>query len=165
MTWTPTINVLRSRAIAENLLAYIEAQQADAILWANTTPIRTIQQFSDSVANRTAPIYPSIAIRSTEDAQVFGEDVHSGAFKVTFEIIVENAVPDTAVSEAKVYDTAIKSIIANVPHSTIAANTGAVVGSIVLEDMTSEFEDIKSNDQQNDFFQPLTISASYTLRM
>jgi len=165
MAWTPTINILKSRAIAENILAFIATNQADAILWANGSPIRTIAQFSDSVANRTAPIYPSIAIESTEDGQVFGNDIHEAAFVVTFEVIVESASPTTAVSEAKVYDTALKSMIANIPASTIAANTGAIIGTIVLEDIESGFEDIKSNDMENDFFQPLKIKASFTLKM
>jgi len=165
MAWTPTVNILRSRAIAENLLAYISANQADAILWANGTPIRAIAQFSDSVANRTNPVYPSIAIESTEDAQVFGEDIHDGAFIVTFEVLVESASPTTAVSEAKVYDTAIKSMIANIPAATIATGTGAIIGTIVLQSTESGFDDIKSNDMENDFCQPLKIKASFTLKM
>jgi len=165
MAWTPTINVLRSRQIAENILAYIATNQADAILWANGTAIRTLQQISDSVANRVNPIYPSIAIRDSEDGQIFGNDIHDAAFNVVFEVVAESPVPATAVAEAKVYDTAIKSMIANISAATIAADTSAIVGTIVLQEILSKFEDIKINDAQNDFFQPLTITASFTLKV
>lgn len=162
MAWTPTYKVLDTRRIADNLLAYIDASQAEAFPWANGgQPLRLIQEFSDSVANRTSPVYPSIAFVSDDDAEDHTEDHLPAAYRCTFEVMVQSSTPTTAVSEAKKYAVALKSIIRNIPDATLTASTGVTVA--VLEQLETGFEEIKTNEMQNDFLQVFQIRPSYTL--
>lgn len=163
MTWTPQFKVLNARAIPDNLLAYIATNQADALLWANGTALRPIQQFSNSVANRAVPVYPAISFANDSDAEDYTQDFLPGVYSVVFEVMIQNSDPNTAVSEARSYAKAIKSMIRNCPNSTLTANTGANANSAVLESIETEFAEIKTNEMQNDFMQSFQLRAIFTL--
>ena len=149
--------------IADNLLAYIAANQVDAILWAAGSALRPIQNFSNSVAARTTPVYPAIMFASDQDAQDYTEDELGIAYQLTFEVMIQNADPNNAVTEARSYEAAIKSMIRNCPPSTASANTGAITAATVLQTIESQFDEIKSNDTQTDFLQTFQMRMVYTL--
>ena len=162
MAWTPTFKVLRPAKIANNLLAYIATNQADALSWATGgTALRPIQEFSDSTANRTSPVYPSIARASNEGADDDTEDYLPAAFSLIFEVMIQNADPSTAVTEAENYEAAIKSMIRNCPDATVMANTG--IANVVLESIETSFDEIKTNEMQNDFLQVFQLRLTYTM--
>lgn len=164
MTWTPAFNTIKTRAVADNLLAFIAANQADAILWATSgSALKPIKQFSNSVMSRTVPVFPSIAFASDQDAQDYTEDVIESAYSVVFEIVIENANPDTAVTQARSYAAAIVSMIRNCPPATLAENTGAVVNAAHIQTVEVQFDEIKTNDTQTDFFQTFQIRAVCSL--
>lgn len=113
------------------------------------------------MANRTIPIFPSIAFSDDNDEQAFNGDIIEGLYSCTLEVSIQNASADTASTNARIYQKAICSMIANCPTSTLITNTGAT--NAVLLGLECGFEPIKTNDMQNDFLQVFQIRASYSL--
>ena len=164
MPWEPTHNTIRSRRIADNLLAHFAANQVDAIEWANGgQPLRPLRSFSTSVADRANPVFPAIMFTTDEDAQDLTGDIIRAAYTVTFEILVQSPSAATAVAEADAYSLAIRSMIQGCPPETVAAGTGADAAATVLESLESGFDEIRSNEQQNDFLQSFRVRAVYRL--
>lgn len=161
MSWTPTYRTVRTSKIADNLLAYFELHQAEAIVWAHGSALKSISHFSNSVANRAVPIFPSIAFVSDAEAQVHVDDMVSAAYSLTFELLVQNQSPALAVTQARSYTAAILSMIRNCPPATAAANTYTDAAVTVLESLETEFAEIRTNDLQNDFLQAVQIRAIY----
>jgi hypothetical protein len=163
MPWTPTEPILSSRAIAESLATYFAANQVDAILWAHGSALKPVSKFSNSVANRTIPVFPAMAFSDDNDVVEYGNDLLDAAYSVTFEFMVQNADADTAVTQARSYLKAFISMMVNCPQATLATNTGAIAGTIVIQTVESGFDPIKTNEQQNDFLQMFQIRAVYTI--
>lgn len=165
MTWTPTLAILTPRAIPVNLLTYVTdaTRQADALTWAGDGSLKLIKKFSNSVANRTVPVFPSIAFSDDNDAQQLSEDVINAAYSFTFEVSIQNADPDTAVTNARVYDKALRSMIVNCPAATMAASTGGTVAAATILTIETGFEPIKTNEKQNDFLQQFQIRVTVLL--
>lgn len=166
MAWTPTYAVINSRAIAENLLTYFEANQADAIVWAHGTALKPIARFENSIADPNNPAYPAIYFSDDNDGVEHGDDLLSAAYSVTFLVMVQNPVAATAVTQARSYAKAIGSMIANIPAATLAANTGATVGTVVLQTLETGFDVIKAGNEgkaTNNWMQAFEIRAVFTL--
>lgn len=165
MAWTPTLAIITPRAVPVNLLTYVtdSTRQTDALTWAGDSSLKLIKTFSNSVANRAIPVFPSIAFSDDNDAQEFGEDVIQAAYSFTFEVSIQNADPDTAVTNARVYDKALRSMIVNCPDATIISGTGALPEASLITIETG-FEPIKTNEKQNDFLQQFQIRVTYVLR-
>ena len=85
------------------------------------------------------------------------------AYSFTFEVSVQNADPDTAVTNARVYDKALRSMIVNCPSSTLGTNTGAVSDTATVQTIETGFEPIKTNEKQNDFLQQFQIRVTVTM--
>lgn len=165
MTWTPKLAVITPRAIPVNLLTYVTdaTRQGDALTWAGDGSLKKIKTFSNSVANRAIPVFPSIAFSDDNDAQSFENDITLTAYSCTFEVSIQNSDPDTAVTNARVYDKALRSMILNCPDATLISGTGAINGASLLT-METGFEPIKTNEKQNDFLQQFQIRVTYALR-
>lgn len=163
MAWSPTRAILTPRAIPTNLLTYItdSTRQSDALTWAGGSTLKAFKTFAQSVANRAIPVYPSIAFSDDNDAQAFDGDVITGIYSCVFEVSIQNASADTATTNARIYQDAICSMIANCPTSTLITNTNAVHAT--LQGLECGFEPIKTNDMQNDFLQVFQIRAVYLL--
>lgn len=166
MVWAPANKTIYSRAVASNLLAYFAdaTRQADAIAWAHGSALRPFQNISNSIANRAVPVYPSIAFADDDEAQDPTGDILLSAYSVTFELLIQNSDPGIAVTEARSYAKAVVSMILNCPLSTLAASTGANVNATSQEGFETAFEEIKTNDIQNDFLQTVKIKAAFVLR-
>jgi hypothetical protein len=82
---------------------------------------------------------------------------------VIFEVMVQNADPNQAVAESRVYAAAIVSMIRNCPSGTVLSNTGAIANTEILESIECNFDEIKTNDTQNDFLQRFQIRVIYQL--
>lgn len=162
MPWTPEYTTINSRAIAENLLTYFETNQADALAWAGGGSLKLIRRFSDTVINRSAPIYPSILILTDNDTQPVPEgDVVTAAYSVTFQVHIASTSLTTAMDNAVTYRNAIMSIFRNCPESSLLADTGA--NTIRLAELGTEMLEVYAADRQNDFLQRFNIGASYIL--
>lgn len=163
MAWTPTINQINCRAIADNLLAYFQTNQAAALTWAGGTVMRPFQAISSSVANRSVPIFPALQFLSDNDAVDYTGDVLIAAYSLTFEVMIQNSSPDQAVTDAKIYAKAVVSMILNCPDAIAAANTGGNVNTLTIHNIESGFDPMKTNKQQNDFLQVFQIRTQYTI--
>jgi hypothetical protein len=169
MAWTPTLNILTARAIPVNLLTYVTdaSRQADALSWAlgggSISGYRLIKTFSNSVANRTVPVYPSIAFSDDEDLQDFTGDTIEGAYSCIFEVSIQHANPDTAVTQARTHAKALCSMMVNCPEATLGANTGGTVAATKIQSIEVGFEQMKTNEMQNDFLQVFQIRTVISL--
>lgn len=165
MAWTPSYTVLKTRAIPSNILTYVidATRQADAITWAGGGSLKAFKTFSNSVANRTKPVFPSIAFSDDNDVQVFGDDLIEAVYSCIFEVSIQHSSPDTVVTNARYYAAALVSMIRNCPPATLAANTGADVYATVIEGVEVGFEQIKTNEMQNDFLQQFQIRVTVRL--
>jgi hypothetical protein len=162
MAWTPTYSILAPRAIASNLLAWFSTNQTEAILWANAgTALRPLKSIADALADPSNPVFPALQFLDDNDAADYSGDQGIGSYSVTFECMVQSAVPATAIQEARVYDKAIKSMIRECPDATLLSNSGAV--AINLQTIEGGFDPIKTNDLQNDFLQVFQVRAVFLL--
>lgn len=164
MAWTPTINTIKTRKVADNVLTYITdaTRQGQAYTWAGSSGLKLIKKFSASVANRTVPVYPSIAFSDDNDAQNLENDIIVAAYSVTFEVSIQSASPDTATTNAKAYRDALVSMIANCPTATVVSGTNATDAHIAT--LETGFEPIKAHTKrQNDFLQVFQIRAAFVL--
>lgn len=164
MTWSPSRQIITARAIPENLLTYITdaTRCGDALTWAGGTGYKLLKKYTTSVLARTSPVFPCIAFQDDTDDQAFGDQI-IGAYSVTFEVSVQNANVDTALTQARIYEKAIASMIVNCPFSTLAANTGAV--NALVEGIEVGFLPIKTNEQQNDFLQQFQVRVLISITM
>ncbi len=163
MPWTPKHTIIKARAIADNLLAYFEANQVDVLTWAGDGSLKPIKKFSNSVAYRAIPVYPSIAFSDDSDAVDYAGDLATGIYNLTFEVSIQNQDPDTAVIQARKYAAAIISMIRNCPPATLAANAGVKLEATYIDTIVCGFDPIKTNDMQNDFLQVFQIATVFNL--
>lgn len=165
MTWNPTLTVITPRALAINLLEYAidEDRQTDALTWAGGENFKLVKTFSQTIANRAIPVYPSIAIVDDNDAQDMAEDIIQGGYQVTFEMQIQNANPDTAAANAEIYRKAFCSMFVNCPQATLITNSGAT--NATLQTMETNFDPIKANEAQNDFLQTFQVRLGYSLNL
>lgn len=165
MAWEPTYSVINARAIADNLLAYFETNQAAALTWAGGGSLKPFKKFSNSVGDRLKPVFPSIAFSDDNDAVDYTLDLPEGAYSLTFQLSIQNADPDTATTQARVYALAVLSMIRNCPPDTLAANTHTFERGNVLESMECGFDPIMAHEnRQNDFLQVLQIRTVFKLQ-
>lgn len=162
MAWTPTNKVINTRTLASNILAFIAANQAEALEWANgAAGMIAFQDINDSVANRNNPVYPSIALKDDNDEVVIDDDILQPAYSVTFEVVIENQHPSTAVTKARVYDFALKSMLRNMTSAELTNGLSGITATLLI--LESGFREIQTNDSQNDFFQVFEIRATFRL--
>jgi hypothetical protein len=167
MAWTPTLNILTARVIPVNLLIWIidDTRQRDALDWAlgssSAATLPLIKTFSNSVANRTIPVYPSIAFSDDEDIQDFTGDTIEGAYSCIFEVSIQNTDPDNAVSGARVYAEALCSMMLNCPI--LASGAGGTTAAAAIQSIEVGFMQIKTNEMQNDFLQQFQIRLVISL--
>jgi hypothetical protein len=161
MAWTDTHKVIDARRIVSNLFTYFQTNQTDALLWAHGSALKDFQQFSDSVANRAFPVFPSIAFKRDSMTTGGKGEVLETEYSLVFEVVIENQGANTVVAQARSYAKAIASMMVNCPDSTLLANTGAVKG--VITELADNFSEVKTNDMQNDFFQEFEVGATFSL--
>jgi len=161
MSWTPTGKVINTRLIAANILTFIAANQVEALAWTNATLI-PFQDIKDSVANRTNPVYPSIALRDDNDEGSYDGDFLQIAYRATFEAVIENPNPSIAVQNARLYNLALCSMLKNMTLTDLKTGINNV-SSIDLKTMETGFDEIKANPQQNSFAQFFEVRVTYQI--
>jgi hypothetical protein len=162
MAWTPTNKVINTRIVASNILSFIAANQTEALTWANgATGLIAFQDINDSVANRSNPIFPAIALEDDDDETDYTGDILQPLYRVKFEIMVQSADPSAAVTKARIYDLAVKSMIRNMTAAELT--DGLTDINAVLLAVESGFEPMQANEQQNSFLQVFQIRATFRL--
>ena len=168
MAWTPTYRILTPWAIPSNLLTYITdaTRQADALTWAGGSSLKAIKTFSNSTASRAIPVYPAIAFSDDNAMQEYDDDLVTCGYQCLFEVSIQNAVADTAVTQARYYAAAITSMIRDCPLATLAANTRAIVDATKVLVGEAGFKPIQAGNgglATNDFLQAFDIRVTVSL--
>lgn len=162
MPWIPTYSVINSRAIAENLLTYFEANQVDALNWANSgTDLKAFQRIEDSVDNLDEPFFPAIMFSQDNDAAIYTETLPAGTYAVMFELMVTDPDPNDVITKARKYEKAVKSMVRNCPQATYAANTAIDTDSAVLVGIEAGFDPVLKHLTQQYFLQRFQVRATY----
>lgn len=167
MAWPPNNEqkIISCHAVAGNLLNYFSdaTRQAEALAWAHGSELRSFANIANSVANRSDPVFPAIAFSDDNEAVSMSGDVLIATYAAVFELMIQNAVPSQAVIEARSYAKAVKSLIANCPKASLIANTGVPVNLVILHGLETGFDEIRTNEMQNDFMQMVQIRATFEL--
>jgi len=161
MPWTPAEKILNARAVAENLLLYIEANQADALLWAHGSALKSLVRLETSIAEKNVPVYPCIQFLSDNSAESFQQTFIDGAYSAAFEITVQNPSPSELLAQARSYDKAVRSMIRNC--TTFTTNTGAGANQSALLTIETGFDPQQMNKAATQFYQEWQVRATYTL--
>jgi hypothetical protein len=159
MVYSPELHNIYSRAVVDNLFGYWATTQADALTWAGDGSLKAIKKFSDSVANRSVPVFPAASFSDDSEAVDYAGDVITALYQPAFEFMVTNSDPDEAVRQSRIYAKAFTSMILNCPKTTLLASTGATVS--ILEDMTVAFDPIRADEEQVDFMQLFQIRPTF----
>ena len=163
MPWTPAEPVIEARTIGENLLAFIETNQADALAWATGgTALKPLARI-ENTAMTNAVVYPAIAETDYTGLNDPSETYNRGTSSVTFDIWVTGAAASTVKTQARYYAKAVKSMIRNCPNGTVFANTNAVANTSVLLLIEDTFPGVEIHENGTSYLQRVQIRASYQL--
>jgi hypothetical protein len=170
MPWTPSLYIIRPRVIADNILSYCTdaTRQRDALNWAlgSTSTQRLIATVPTINITKTLPRYPSVEFSDDNDQQVFGEDILQCLYTVQFNFAVQAATAATALSNARLYDAAWRSMMVNCPSATLSANSGATAGTAQILGIETGFLVIQAGNQGKataDFLQRFEIKVEISM--
>lgn len=172
MPWTPSLYSASRHRIAKNLLAFISANQTQAIAWARgvqgvTQVVPDFRGVHNSTAGRIHNLFPDLMlVRATTE---FPEDesghvrtaVHTFGFEM--EIAVEGAAfaPDKLTELVEVYMTTLDSMIRECPHAVLINGLPDVV-HVESVDVTSHDRD-QTRGAGTLFLQTPTLVARVTV--
>mgnify|MGYP003390278047 CR=1 FL=1 len=130
MPWTPEISVFDERSVKDNLIDYFEANQADALLWANggVTPLQSIRDFHKSP--RLTSIFPALTFLQTEHKAIFN-DILIVTFSLVLEVALIHGNQDTLTDMGPIYAMALESMLTNVPETTFNQDSIIQVNSTI----------------------------------
>jgi hypothetical protein len=164
-TWTPKLAVLSARAIPVNLLDYItNEERLQAVLeWAGDGNLKLLKTRRQRLQNKKLPQYPSIEFSDDNDAKKYASDIIGGAYSLVLETAVRSNDMDEAIRQARIYSTAVESMIVNIPRETLLTGTGAFAA--VHDSIETGFEKLKKHtDRENDFLQVFQTRATWQLQ-
>jgi hypothetical protein len=115
--WDPQVQVLDETQIKDNLTAYLQANQAEALKWANggASGLPAIRDFHKSP--RLVTVFPGLTWLQTSHKSKW-EDVLEIDFAIVLEVAIVHGNKDTLASRAPKYSMAIESMLVNVPETT-----------------------------------------------
>ena len=123
MSWNPKINVIDLTQVAANIFAFIQANQTDALFWANGgAGLADIAKFYKSEPGRIITTFPCLMLLTKEMAEDMG-DTPAAKVELTFELALSGANTDELVERSVRYDLAVRSMLANIPEMTLTANS------------------------------------------
>jgi len=127
MVWNPSKQVIDVSPVVTNLLAYIASNQTDALIWANGgAGLADFAKFYPSASGRLGSIFPHLMVIDQEDegedAETENGDVLLTGLRLRLEGAVTGADADELAVTAKIYDTAVKSMLVNIPGATLTGS-------------------------------------------
>lgn len=127
MAWEPKQNTLDVTQITENLFAYLEGNQADALEWAKPDgSLKPIEKFYRSTGGRAFPIYPKLMLVDKGNATEDNGDTLEGRFGLTFDVVIKGGDTEQLVQDATYYAAALESMLTNIPTATLIENARGV---------------------------------------
>lgn len=129
MSYVPQVNVVDATQIVDNLIAHFDANQAEALKWANGGAVLpSIRDFHRSP--RLVTIFPSCTFLQIEHESKW-QDILDVNFSVVLEVALIHGNRDTLADRGKKYSMAIESMLVNVPETTFRQ------GSIITIESTA----------------------------
>lgn len=126
MTWAPTKQVIDLSGVVDNLLGYIETNQADAHLWANGEPLDDYKALYPNATGRLSTKFPHLIVldqeHKGEDGETDGGEVLVIHLALTLEGAITGPNADDLVLKAKKYVTALESMLINIPSATLTGS-------------------------------------------
>lgn len=160
MTWAPKKQIIDTRFIGRNILSYVSANQVEALNWANDgTDLKSFKQFSESIANRANPIFPSLAILSDGNAMAFDSDVLKSGYEITFEVMISGTDAPNLPLLARKYKHALESILLNISRENLLQDT--TIRDSQVSSIETQFDELKTNEMQNSFLQMFQTTVTY----
>jgi hypothetical protein len=120
MPWTPTKQVIDLSPVVDNLLGYFEANDADALAWANGgDALPEFEKFYSNASGRLQTIFPSLMVLSQESETDLAGEVNVAGLQLTLEATITGSNADQLVADSKKYARAVESMLANIPSATL----------------------------------------------
>lgn len=160
MTWTPQKKVLNLAPIAGNLMAYIEAQDADALSWAGGGLDEFAATYTNS-SGRLQTMFPSLMVLTQECETDLSGEVLIGELQLVLEGTVSGSDANELVLNTKIYARAVESMIANIPAATLGAGTG--ISNAALMEVQTVFDVLRGQASPSAFLQIFQIRCKYAL--
>lgn len=168
MTWNPKNNSIDVSKIIDNLFAFLEAEQTEALAFikgADSIDLPDWKKFYKSSAGRITTIFPLLMLIKREAATDFSSDVLSVGLRLTFEALIQGGNKDLIVLQADKYAAALESMLINVPPEVLTANVFNIVDSIESE-IETEFDFLRGNraNKPTTFLQGFQTQITYILK-
>jgi hypothetical protein len=146
MVWSPTLKSTARHFIAKNILAFIEANQTEALAWAKAQllyagDVPNFVTVFNSSAGRVVAIWPNLMLIRAGTATAEAPDDYSVAevHDFAFELAIAHGDPDTLTALCEVYIVAVDSMLRNIPRASlitgmISPKTGGVICNVLAVD-------------------------------
>jgi TRAP-type mannitol/chloroaromatic compound transport system substrate-binding protein len=134
MTWAPTKQTVDLTQIVDNLLAYIDAQDADALEWANGDP--GLAEFAGLYSNATGRVqtkFPQMVVLTQTIETDLAGDILIAGYQLVLETAVTGANADELATNTKIYGKAVESMLSNIPSATLTANSSPAITATLFE--------------------------------
>lgn len=136
MAWPENkhIQVFDERALKDNLIGFLKANQGDALVWANTGlggSLPEIKLFNKSP--RLTSIFPALTFLQSEHRSVFGDSILAIDLTLVVELAVAHGNQDVLTDQAAKYSMALESLLANVPETTFKQGSIIPITSTISE--------------------------------
>jgi hypothetical protein len=153
MAYSPQINVVDATQFKDNLIAHFQANQADALIWANGGRIlQEIRNFYKSP--RLVTVFPALTF-----IQISHESKYENILEIDLSVLIEVAIihgnKDTLSDRSLKYSMAIESMLANVPETTLNQNSIIEIESTNMGLKTTFDVQAKFKTQYIEVFQTL----------
>jgi hypothetical protein len=163
MPWTPQQQVIDLSQLADNLLGYIEANQTAALSWANGgAGLDDFAKFYTNASGRLQTIFPSLMILTQRAEEDLAGDALQAGWEGTLEATVSGGDPDMLVANTKLYEKAIKSMLANIPSDTLTANSDPITRAHIFE-IETRFDILRGQSKATGFLQIFQVRFVYSL--
>jgi hypothetical protein len=163
MAWTPKHKIIDTRPFIENLLTFVENNQEDAFLWANPTDgLKPFAGIYNSAEGRVIDLFPNLlAVNDRIETPPFLGDVITSVWTVGLEIALEGSDATKLTIEARKYEYALRSILANIGQSNLLADaTKAAITSI---DVTDTIFDVIGKGIKSKYTQVFQMTARFVI--
>lgn len=164
MAWNPEINTLDESPVIDNLLAFILANQTEALAWANGgAGLEDFKELYSSANGRLGSRFPHLMIVNAASAEN-NQETTANVFQILIEGALTGPNADAVTTKEYLYAKAVKSMLANVPVATLFA-TAEIVPTGFFSGIEVSYDTIGSaaGGGRQAFLQVFQIRATYTL--
>lgn len=128
MVYAPQINVIDATQFKDNLIAHFQANQADALAWANRgTALPSIRDFHTSP--RLVTVFPAMTFLQIDHKSHYNENILESELSITLEVAIIHGNKDIVANRGTRYSMAVESMLTNIPETTFNQNSIITVTS------------------------------------